>query len=83
MIKIRNSEIESILDFYELYGHGVTLYLYYDYVNNEAYLRFNDNGESLCCLNDILGNCCMTIKDRYDFFDKITDIIFENERKDK
>ena len=83
MIKIRNSEIESILDYYELYGNVVKLYLYYDYVNNEAYLRFNDNGKALCCLNDVIGESCMTIKDRYDFSSKITDIIFENERKDK
>ena len=54
MIKIRNSEIESILDYYELYSNIMKLYLYYDYYNNECYLRFNDNGKALCCLNEFL-----------------------------
>ena len=81
MVLVKNSEIEDILDYYELYGYRMKLYLYYDYSNNEAYVGFNDNGKALCCLNDIIGNCCMSIKDRYDFSSKIVDIIFDNERR--
>lgn len=82
MVLVRNNDIEDILDYYELYGHLMNLYLYYDYTNNEPYLRFNnDDGKALCCLNDIIGNCCMSIKDRYDFSSKIVDIIFDNERR--
>ena len=80
MVLIRNSEIEDILDYYEMYGHLMKMYLYYDYKNNEAYLRFNDNGHALCCLNDVIGQCCMSIKDRYYYSEKIVDIIFDNER---
>lgn len=83
MIKIRNSEIEDILDYYEMYGHIITMYLYYDYENNEAYLRFNNNGKALCCLNDVIKTRSMIIKNRYDSSSKIIDIIFDNERKDK
>lgn len=82
MIKIRNSEIENILDYYEKYGHIITMYLYYDYENNEAYLRFNNNGRALCCLNDVINTRYMTIKNRYDSSRKIVDIIFDNERID-
>ena len=80
MVMIRNSEIENILDYYELYGHIMNLYLYYDYDNNEAYLRFN-NGKALCYLNDLIGCWNMTIEDREYFSKTITDIIFENERR--
>lgn len=81
MVMIRNSEIENILDHYELYGHIMNLYLYYDYNNNEAYLRLNNNGKALCCLNDLIGCWNMTIEDREYFSKTITDIIFENERR--
>lgn len=81
MLIIRNSEIEDILAYYELYGHLIKMYLYYDYNNNEAYLRFNDNGCALCCLNDVIDLCSLSMQDKDDFFDKIVDIIFENERK--
>lgn len=86
MIKIRNSEIEEILDFYELYGHGVKLYLYYDYVNNEAYLRYNNNGKALCYLNDFIDGLELDISDKANreiLLNELTTIIFENERKDK
>ena len=83
MIKIRNREIEYLLDFYELYGYILNLYLYYDYDNDEIYLRFNnDNGKALCCLNDFIGKSSMTIKDRNYLSEKIVDLIFENERKE-
>lgn len=81
MVMIQNSEIEAILDYYELYGQFTKMYLYYDYKNNEVHLGCKDNGSALCCLNDVIGNCCMSIKDRNDFFSKIIDIIFENERR--
>ena len=86
MIKIRNSEIEDILDYYELYGHITNLYLYYDYDKNEAYLRFNNNGKALCYLNDFISNLELNmsnISDREIAFNEITNIIFDNERKDK
>ena len=81
MVLVRNNDIEDILDYYELYGNIMKLYLYYDYVNDEAYLRFNDNGKALCCLNDIIDSYDGSIKDRYDFSSKIVDIIFDNERR--
>lgn len=82
MIMIRNSEIENILDQYELYGHIAKLYLYYDYDNNEAYLRFNNNGKALCYLNDFISNLELNmsnISDREIAFNEITNIIFDNE----
>lgn len=82
MVLIRNSEIEDILDYYEMYGHLMKMYLYYDYKNNEAYLRFNDNGHALCCLNHIIGICSMTLENRKYFSDAIADIIFDNERSE-
>lgn len=86
MIRIRNSEIEDILDYYELYGHITNLYLYYDYENNEAYLRFNNNGKALCYLNDFIDGLELdmsNISAREIVFNELTTIIFENERKDK
>ena len=80
MVIVKNSEIENILDCYESYGNIMKLYLYYDYENDEAYLRFNDNGKALCCLNDVMCKYDGSIKDRYNFSSKIVDIIFDNER---
>ena len=86
MIKIRNSEIEHILNYYESYGNIVKLYLYYDYENNEAYLRSNDNGKALCYLNEFIEGLELDISDianREIVINELTTIIFENERTDK
>lgn len=58
MIKIRNSEIDNIID---LCGDDTKLYLYYDYENNEVYLRSTNNGKALCCLNDVIDNVKLDI----------------------
>ena len=86
MIRIRNSEIEDILNHYEMYGHLMKMYLYYDYENNKAYLRFNNNGKALCYLNDFIDGLELdvsNISDREIVFNELIDIIFKNEKERK
>lgn len=83
MIKIRNSEIESIIDYYIMYYKFNYLYLNFDYKDNKAYISKEKLTDSIACLNDIIDEDNFNIFTRKVIFEKLIDIIFENERRDK
>ena len=83
MIKIRNNEIESIIDYYIMYYKFNYLYLNFDYKDNKAYISEEPLTDSIACLNNIIDGVNFNIFTRKLIFEELIDIIFENERKDK
>ena len=81
MIKIKNSEIESIIDYYIIYYKLGYLYLNFDYKNNKAYVSEAPLTDTIVCLNDIIDGDNFNIFTKRYVFEKLIDIIFENKRK--
>lgn len=83
MLIIRNSEIETIIDYYIKYHKFINLYLNFDYKDNKAYISTEPLTDTLGCLNEIINIDKFDISDINNIFEELIDIIFENEWKHK